>query len=102
MPPSDYPVVPTAYAAVSTGEDGFSLPDADESREFSAGEIATVSIIYSVEVLNIIVLAYAMWRSRTFKPLKARQLPATAYTLFSASFAGRDGGKTYFFPKAGS
>lgn len=75
----------TGYPAYATGESEYVMPDPVQSLDFSAGEVATVAIVFGVLLLDTLVLIYAIWRSRTFKPLKARQLGITCVTMMSTA-----------------
>lgn len=75
-----------AYPFYVQAESSYVFPDIAATQTLEDGELAAIVIQYSFLFLDTLVVAYAIWRSRTFKPLKARQLNFAVLTLFGTCF----------------
>lgn len=76
------------YTVIGGLESQETYPDPVEPYEFEGGEIAAMVIVNLLAVLDFLVIGYCFVRARTFKPLKARQLPLTLLTAVGAFFLG--------------
>lgn len=65
------------YTVIGGGESPDSLvyPDPESPYVFETGELVAMVVANVVLVLDVLLVVVAMVRARTFRPLKARQLP---------------------------